>query len=247
MNSNKTATTNPFINTYIDISNYKKEDVLTLAKKYSQASGLPLNALDEKNNMFEAGYRCLACFPDNKLFRGNGIENVCVTSLLFDNLQILGGFCANQITEQDLDNYLSETKNMSSPLDTHEQCGHISNKYPDFNFKISLENMTEDEEVAAKDWIEEAACARFKKPDVSNLDFDSTFFWVSDYAFLRGGGIGHSDNKVFFSREKTQEVKLSFQASVQSWSKDQSELLKRKAELEEALAKINQELGAGDD
>lgn len=217
---------NPFINTYIDTSSYMEKDILPLAKKYSKASGLPLNTYDSDEGLFNNHYDYLACVS-NTYAKYKSLSGITVTSLLSHRNYIVNTLKAKQITEQDLDDYLESKQ--------------VQIEYPDFDFKISLVGMSEAEKVAAKQWIKEAVTSKFSNPAIKSLKNGISYFWAEDTN--KGGMLHHTSIENFFKGYDAQEIKLTFSTVVTNWSKDQSELWQRKARLEETLAEINTELG----
>lgn len=226
MNSN-----NPFIDTYICISNLSAEEIFLAAKKYSIVSGININSKDLEAGNFSKNWKYLAC--TNNLNTAKGYTGIYVT----DNKSTLPNH-SKEITKEFLDHCLIPE---SKEITINQNLQQAQTEYPDFDFKISLKGMCEAEKVAAKQWIKETALAKFNNPVLDTLELDAPYYWVKKVNSK--GVLHHSFKKSIFDDFGDNEIKLSFSTKVSSWSKDQSELWQRKTQLEEELAEINTELG----
>lgn len=158
-------------------------------------------------------------------------------SLLFDIKD--NKVISNDITEKQLQDIVDKTKEKVMNTQSKKE----NTQYPDFDFKIDLSNMNEDQREAAKQWIKDAALARFDEPDVSNLKKDSHYYWI-ETEFNESGAVEYSSNDEYFKEDPTPEITLNFTTQVSSWSLDnRPELLRKKAELEQKLKEINEMLG----
>lgn len=215
--------TNRFKNTYIRTAHLTPEEINKLAKKYSEASGYPLEGGDLSNRGTKLCWNYLTSVKHRDDYEQDPLDVITLTDSIYDLIRPVDDL--TEITEQNLDNHLQ---------------GEIMNTtttYPDFDFKIDLSGMTDSEKQSAKEWMLKVAESR-NISYIDALEDNAYFFWVEH------NGISKEYNdRDFFEEEETPALTLSFNTSVTSWSCEKDENTNKELlQLEEKIDKLDKVL-----
>lgn len=212
-------TTDKFKNTYINTSGLSVDKLNNLAKKYSKVTGYPLEEI------FPSSDYWYFITTVNDIHGDPLYDQITFTDTLVD---IRDYESLTEITEKDLDDYLDSQNNSEQPI------------YPDFDFKINLTEMSDEEKEVAKEWLKQTARSRELSYKVLSEDDCHDHYWVvEDHGCMTAL---YENDKEYYSNEPTPELFLTFsKPAVTSW-----ECVENKSEkvlqLETEIAKLASQL-----